>query len=340
MATQAHPTAPAPRGNETVIYPPTVPLLIKRISWGAIFAGLVVVLAVQVLLAMLGTGIGLSTIDPLQQGDSSPSASAFSIGAGIWWLVSSLIALYLGGWVAGRVSGVARPVDGALHGLLTWAVALLATVYLVSSAGSSLLSGASSVLGTAVTATATAGAAAAPKIADAAGDQLKQAGVTWDSVKREAMQLLSQTGKPALQPDNVQQQAKDAVAGMKNAPNGGASSDQDLSGALERLLSVGKAAATQADRDAVINVVVARTGASREEAAKRVAGWEDAAEQAKAKAQQAADQAKQKAREVADATAKNVSRAMLLGFVALALGALAAYFGGSAGQRKSTAYVG
>ena len=32
---------------------------LRRVSWGAILAGVVVALAVQILLAMLGTGIGL-----------------------------------------------------------------------------------------------------------------------------------------------------------------------------------------------------------------------------------------------------------------------------------------
>ena len=59
------------------------------------------------------------------------------------------------------------------------------------------------------------------------------------------------------------------------------------------------------------------------------------ADQARAKAAQAAEEAKQKAKELADATAKNVSRAMLMGFVALALGGIAAWWGGAMGQRRA-----
>ncbi len=312
--------------------------LAKRISWPAIIAGAVIALAVQMLLAMLGTGIGASTVDPLVNGES-PSAGAFGIGAALWWGISSLVALFFGGWIAGRLSGMQRATDGGLHGLLTWALSLLATVYLVSTAASSLMSGVAGVLGTAASATATVGAAAAPKIADAAGEQMNKAGISLDSLKRDAMQLLSQTGKPGLQPGAIAQQAETAVSDVKQTAANPVVNDQDFSSMIERILKGGKDTASQVDKDAVVNVVVARTGLSRDDATKRVEGWIAAADQARAKAAQAAEQAKQKAREVADATAKGVSRAMLLGFLALALGALAAFWGGSMGQRRDATLV-
>ena len=39
-----------------------LPSVTRRVSWGAVFAGVVMVLAIQLLLSMLGLGIGLSTI--------------------------------------------------------------------------------------------------------------------------------------------------------------------------------------------------------------------------------------------------------------------------------------
>lgn len=208
---------------------------------------------------MLGTGVGMSTVDPLVDG-ASPSASSFGIGAAVWWLVSSLIALFAGGWIAGRLSGMLRPAEGSLHGLLTWALAVLATIYLLTSTVNSLVSGAGSILGTAVSATATGAAAAAPKAAELAGDQLSKAGISLDTVKREAAQLLSQTGKPGLQPEAARQQADKAVADAKQAANGGATSDQDFYALIERLITRGKDTASQVDRDALINVVMALGG--------------------------------------------------------------------------------
>ena len=53
-----------------------------RLSWGVILAGAIIVLAVQLLLSLLGAGIGLSMIDPAQGG--TPTAQSFGLGAGIY----------------------------------------------------------------------------------------------------------------------------------------------------------------------------------------------------------------------------------------------------------------
>jgi hypothetical protein len=306
----------------------------RRVSWQAVFAGVVVALALQVLFAMLGTGIGASTIDPVAA-DGSPSASAFGTGAAVWWGVSSLIALFAAGWVSGRLSGAPRAGDGGWHGVIAWALSVLAIVWLVSSAAGTVLRSAGGVLGTVATATATGAAAVAPGIADAAKEQLDRSGISLDGIKREAQQLLAQTGKPALQPGAVADAASAAAADAQaTAASAVATGDADLGALLDRLLARGRDAASQVDRDAVVNVVMARTGVSREEATRRVQGWETTASQLRAKAEQTAADAKQKAREAADATAKAVSQAMLLAFVALAIGGLVAWWGGSLGQRR------
>ena len=51
-------------------------------SWGAVAAGTVTALAIQVLLAMLGTGIGASTIDAVAGGET-PSATVLGGGAAV-----------------------------------------------------------------------------------------------------------------------------------------------------------------------------------------------------------------------------------------------------------------
>lgn len=305
----------------------------RRISWPAVFAGGLLSIALMILLAMLGAGIGAGTLDPMKA-DGSPSASAFGIGAGLWWGVSTLISMFAGAYVAGRLSGVLRPADGGLHGLLTWSLALLTTVYLVGSGAGSLLSSAGGILGTVATVSATGAAAVAPKLAGLAGDELQKQGVSFDSIKNDAMTLLQQTGKPGLQVGAVKQQAEAAANDVGNTVGTADASRQNFPALLDRLLSQAKGTASQVDRDAVVNVVMARTGLSRDEADRRVEGWQATAEQARAKVAEATEAAKQKAREAADAAAKAVSRAMLLAFLALAIGAVVAWLGGSLGQRR------
>src|SRR6202008_3736166 len=55
-------------------------------------------------------------------------------GAGVWWVISSCIALGLGGYVAAWPAGIEIRLDGVLHGLITWGIARLLTIYLLTSA--------------------------------------------------------------------------------------------------------------------------------------------------------------------------------------------------------------
>ncbi len=116
----------------------------STVSWGAIFAGLVLSLIVYLVLSVLGTAIGASAIDPL--GDRNPF-SGFGVGAGIWAGVTTLLAIAVGGFVAGYF---ARR-SGALHGLLAWGMTTLVTVYLVVSATGTALNAAGGAAKTGLT---------------------------------------------------------------------------------------------------------------------------------------------------------------------------------------------
>ena len=78
-------------------------ILINRVSWGAVFAGVVIALVVQLVLNLLGIGLGAASFDPATS--DNPSATTFSIGAGIWWAVSGILAALAGGYAAGRLAG-------------------------------------------------------------------------------------------------------------------------------------------------------------------------------------------------------------------------------------------
>jgi hypothetical protein len=120
------------------------PIILNEVSWGAIFAGVVVALVVQVLLTMLGAGIGTATLNPAS-GDN-PEASTFSIVAGIWYVLSGIVAAFAGGYVAARMSGKTNATTGALHGLTTWAFTTLLVLYLLTSTIGAIVGGAFSGL--------------------------------------------------------------------------------------------------------------------------------------------------------------------------------------------------
>jgi len=65
------------------------------------------------LLNLLGAGIGLTSVNPATEPDTM---EGLGVGTTIWWVVSNLIALFVGGLVAGRMAGFVNLIDGALHG--------------------------------------------------------------------------------------------------------------------------------------------------------------------------------------------------------------------------------
>jgi hypothetical protein len=119
------------------------PSAMRRMSWGAVIAGVVAVLSVQILLTVLGLAVGATALDPGQD-----SAKSIGIGAGIWIGISGLIALLIGGWVAARLAGVPDRGDGSLHGFITWGLATLVAAVMITTAAGNLMGGAfSSIAG-------------------------------------------------------------------------------------------------------------------------------------------------------------------------------------------------
>ncbi len=82
-------------------------MMLNSVSWSAVFAGATVGSSPRFILNMLGLGIGLSTVDPL--GDGTPAASSLGIGAGLWFVLSGILAAGAGGYFAGRLSGKPSP---------------------------------------------------------------------------------------------------------------------------------------------------------------------------------------------------------------------------------------
>jgi hypothetical protein len=93
----------------------------QRISWGAVSAGAVTTLAVLSAMTALGAGFGLVS-GPTLRGLSW----SFGTGSAVWMLLSGVIASYAGGWIAGRLTGIALVSESVIHGIAAWGAASLA----------------------------------------------------------------------------------------------------------------------------------------------------------------------------------------------------------------------
>lgn len=152
MADIHHPDTPRNRGDHDAPHmSPATPaedvrtIMINKVSWGAVFAGAVLALVIQLILNMLGIGIGAATLDP-GSGDN-PSASSFSIVAGIWFAVAGILAALAGGYAAGRLAGQPKESTAGWHGLTAWAVSTLIIFYLLTTTVGSIMGGTFRTLG-------------------------------------------------------------------------------------------------------------------------------------------------------------------------------------------------
>src|SRR5688572_21520273 len=99
-----------------------------RVSWGGVFAGVLVAMGVSMLLAALGLAIGVSAVDP---GETDPGT--IGVGAAVWGGLQLLVALFIGGMVATRVGAIIDRTTGFFEGVLVWVVSLILMAYLAGS---------------------------------------------------------------------------------------------------------------------------------------------------------------------------------------------------------------
>ena len=110
---------------------PVAPLAgsnVSAISWAAVIAGTVTAIAATLTLLALGSAFGLATVSPWPGLGAKPTS--FTIGAGVWLIVTQWISAALGGYIAGRlrVRWHGLHTDEVFfrdtaHGFLTWSTA-------------------------------------------------------------------------------------------------------------------------------------------------------------------------------------------------------------------------
>ncbi|WWO96871.1 MAG: hypothetical protein V6015_01315 [Candidatus Dasytiphilus stammeri] len=113
---------------------------VKLISWNAIFAGLISTLVIEIILLILGTAVGASSIFPW----NNNSLTNLSMGPIIWTSISMIIAIAIGSYLAGMIAMR----EGGLHGMLVWALKTLICFTLICIFLTQTISGAMNLLGT------------------------------------------------------------------------------------------------------------------------------------------------------------------------------------------------
>jgi hypothetical protein len=272
----------------------------SAVAWGAIFAGAAAAAVLSLILVILGTGLGLSSLSPWAQ--EGASGKALGIGTGAWVIFMQLASSVLGGYIAGRLRTRWLNLDtdevtfrDTAHGFLAWSVATLFTAWLVSSSLTSLVGG---------------GAQAAAKVAGGAASTATHA-----AASGAAQDAQSSGGPMGYSIDQLMRSAK---------PRAGANAE-DSTAEVTRIFTHDLAAGEMPQEDTryVAQVVSQRAGISQQEAEKRV-------NETFAKLKDA----ETKAREAADAARKASAAAALLLFISLLIGAFLASWCAVYGGRR------
>jgi polyhydroxyalkanoate synthesis regulator phasin len=278
----------------------------RGVSWGAIFAGTTAGLATHLLLTLLGIGLGAGMLNPIT--DDNP-VGTFSMASAIAWCVSALIALGIGGWVAGRSAARVNQNTGRLHGFLVWGVATIALFLFLSTTTGLAIGGAAKIVGQGLSLAAKPVAAAAGGIGDVAKDALQKNFQAITSFVDEAVQSRPGGGSPAS-----------AIRAKR-----------EIGAAMLRTFGPNADPHPAENRTALVRTLIEQGGLSQPDAEKLVSDWVASYDRLKSELDAAKNAAEQKARAIAEEASHVVARAALLSFAAFTLGALVAAWGGSRG---------
>jgi len=178
--------------NDTPVQAEDVIPVRSRISWSAIVAGSLLALAVFFLLSLLGSAIGLSIHDNV-------NGRSLAIGAVVWAVIVTAAALFLGGFIASQMTTGENKIEGALYGLLVWALTFGLLLFM---AAQGVKAGFSAMVG----------------MANAGSNAQAAGGGTWEDTLRGM-------GVPASEIDRVRSTIPDATARTREAANDPANQD-------------------------------------------------------------------------------------------------------------------
>ena len=119
--------------------------IMGRVSWGAVWAGVMVALGMEILFTLFDFFIGFG----MYHGRAANPWAGIPAWTTVWYLVTAGWSMFFGAWCAARLSGNPVPGDGILHGITTWGLATVATIVIVALGSWAVLREGIDVLGTA-----------------------------------------------------------------------------------------------------------------------------------------------------------------------------------------------
>jgi len=317
---------------------------VSRISWAAIFAGAITAITISFMLNILGVGIGLTTINPMTDPNTF---DGLGTGTLIWWGLSNLAALFVGGLVAGRMSGFPSNADGGLHGFLSWAVYTLVSIYILTSAIGGILSGVTGAVSSIFSASKSTNITEQIQKAQDKGESETTA--SFDKIKKDALQLITKAENYGVISDDSSKDAKQTVNDVKGDPKdflknldlednadkffNPLSFNLDDKGDLKISTEGNK---DFINKDEIKKYLTENTKLSDKEINGVINKWDKKINTAVDKAEKYYAKTKAKVAEYTEKAANTAGTVSIVAFFIFLLGALAAFFGGTTGSPEYT----
>ena len=218
-----------------------------RIKWSAVFAGWIVGLALQMAMTLAGLGLGAWAVD---LHDASPG-EGIPVGAALWTGLSMLVSAFAGGYLTARLSGSIHRGDGLYHGIVVWGVSWLVFAWLTTTAMAAMIGGVFSVFGSTLE---TVGQALSHPDVPAVSGMAGRVHLSVDDLRREIESVLRATGKPGVQPEELQRDATRTVDRARQGEPPSRIADRSLVDLRDKLAAL--------DREAAVHFMVNKLGMS------------------------------------------------------------------------------
>jgi hypothetical protein len=106
-------------GNEVVVEH-------RGFNWSAVWGGVFTFMAIESVFGILGVAVFAGAANP-----NAAHPTGMGVGEGIWAVILTIIAMYVGGYVTGRLSAVTTRQEGAAHGQAMFGLAVTGVILLL-----------------------------------------------------------------------------------------------------------------------------------------------------------------------------------------------------------------
>lgn len=103
-------------------------------NWGAIWAGMFTFAAIWSVFGLLGEAIFASAASA----NAAHPVTGMSVGMGIWAVILTIIAMYVGGRITGDLAAPINRAEGAIYGVTMFGLSIIAAIVIVVMGGTAL----------------------------------------------------------------------------------------------------------------------------------------------------------------------------------------------------------